>query len=152
MPQDKTNQPNSPGPGPSPNDPDTPRVKTNRNPKNKSPRSVIGETEFFFRRGISIANGAAEISEIRRLNTVIEQHSTSSQRNDRLGKRDLFTSTEAQVREIKEFMTRNRDEIRSVDHYNVQLTLHAKTAIDFANESRFNDPEDALTRGDKEAD
>jgi hypothetical protein len=97
----------------------------------------------------SIANGAAEISEIRNLNTVIDQHSTRAPRDDRSAKRDLFTSTEAQVKEIKEFVTRNRDEIRSVDHYNTQLTLHAQTAIDFANEAVSKSPEDTLIKAIK---
>ena len=150
--QDNKNQPNSQQ-EPCPNDADTSPKKSKSNGNEKGlgakKRWDWRDWVLVFVAGAAIVNGVSQIPQNEKLDTVIKQHSTISQRDDRLAKRDLLTSTEAQVREIKEFMTRNRDEIRTVDHYNYQLTLHAQTAIDFANEAVSKTPEDALTKAIK---
>lgn len=104
----------------------------------------------------TIANGVVEITDMRKLNAVATQQAEISQqwkRGDQptqQAKRELFASAQSQVSEIKEFMDRNRNEIRTTAHYSKQLMAHAQTAIDIANDAVSKaSTEDAVTKAIK---
>jgi len=103
---------------------------------------------------MTLGNGAAEITEMRRINQIATQQTEMSQRlerdnssSDQQSKQYLLVSTQGEVTAMKDVMVRNRAEIKTDDHDNRQLTSLAQTAIDIANETvARRNTDDALSR------
>jgi hypothetical protein len=86
---------------------------------------------------MTLGNGVAEITDMRRINLIATRQTEISQRlehgnssPDQQSTHYLLGSTQGQVTAMKEFMARNQAEIKTVDHDDRQLTLLAQTAIE----------------------
>ena len=106
---------------------------------------------------MTLGNGVAEITDMRRINLIATRQTEISQRlehgnssPDQQSTHYLLGSTQGQVTAMKEFMARNQAEIKTVNHDDRQLTLLAQTAIDIANETiAKRNTDDALSKAIK---
>lgn len=143
---------------PKPNQVESKESQSTKEPRPASPKKKSWRDWLLILvAAMTLGNGAAEITDMRRINQIATQQTEISQRfergnssPDQQSMRYLLVSTQGQVTAIKEFMARNQAEIKTVDHHSRQLTSLAQTAIDIANETiAKRNTDDALSKAIK---
>jgi len=143
---------------PKPNQVESTESQSTKEPRPTSPKKKSWRDWLLILvAAMTLGNGVAEITDMRRINLIATRQTEISQRlehgnssPDQQSTHYLLGSTQGQVTAMKEFMARNQAEIKTVDHDDRQLTLLAQTAIDIANETiAKRNTDDALSKAIK---